>query len=128
ILLVDDEPMVRTLGRTILEAHGYRVVVAEDGLQAVERYRREQGTIDLIVLDLTMPRLSGRDTFKRLVQLDSEVRVLFASGYAAEQAVGGEYDLPCDFISKPYRPQELAARVRAALDRGRVWAGTSCRE
>jgi len=117
ILLVDDEPMVRNLGHTVLQRFGYRVLLAEDGLEAIDIYRREKDGVDLVVLDLTMPRLSGRDTLHRLLQIDPNVHVLFASGYSAEHVTEGEKEGVFGFISKPYRPQELANAVRAVLDR-----------
>ncbi len=120
ILFVDDEPVLRHLGRTILERHGYRVLVANDGLQAVETFRAERDRVDLVVLDLTMPRLSGRDTFRQLRALDPAVRVLFASGYSSEQLSAGEQDEIAGFVPKPYRPKELAGMVREALDRHKV--------
>jgi PAS domain S-box-containing protein len=120
ILLVDDEAMIRNLGRTILQGYGYRVQLAEDGLAAVELYRRERGHIDLVVLDLTMPRLSGQDTLRQLVQIDAGVRVLFASGYSAEHIAGPSGDHVLGFVGKPYCPQELALAVRTALDRHRL--------
>ncbi len=68
ILFVDDEALVRNLGRSILESYGYRVLLANDGQDAVELYLRERHRIDLIVLDLTMPRLCGRDALRRLAR------------------------------------------------------------
>jgi two-component system, cell cycle sensor histidine kinase and response regulator CckA len=117
ILLADDESLVRNLGRTILESHGYQVLLAHDGQHALEVYRRERGRIDLVLLDLTMPRLSGRETMRQLRQLDSSVRVLFASGYSAEHLTAEDREVACGFVGKPYRPEDLALAVRAALDR-----------
>jgi len=117
ILFVDDEPTLRNLGRTTLQRHGYKVLLAEDGREALEVYEREGGKIDLVILDLTMPQLSGRDTFRRLRELDPEVRVLFASGYSAEQLTRQEQEQIAGFISKPYRPRDLAAVVRETLDK-----------
>jgi PAS domain S-box-containing protein len=117
ILLVDDEATLRVLGQTVLRRHGYEVLLAEDGQQALEVYRRERGRIRLIILDLTMPRLSGRDTLRRLRQLDPNAPVVFVSGYAAEQVLQGERDQILGFVSKPYRPEDLVHEVRAALDR-----------
>jgi CheY-like chemotaxis protein len=116
VLLVDDEAALRSLGQTILEQHGYRVLLAEDGAEAVEVYRREKDRIDLVVLDLTMPRLSGPDAFRRLLEIEPQVRVLFASGYAAEQAVPARHECILGFISKPYQPEVLIERVAAALE------------
>jgi PAS domain S-box-containing protein len=116
ILLADDEPLLRTLGRTILERHGYRVLLAADGQEAVETFMREPGAIDLAILDVTMPRLSGREAARQIVAIRRGVRMLLASGYAADtQSVLLEPGVR-GFISKPYRPSELARAVRAALD------------
>jgi PAS domain S-box-containing protein len=117
ILLVDDEEMIRDLGRTILERHGYEVLAAEDGRQAVEIYKRERARIDLVILDLTMPRLSGQDAFAQLTALNPDVRALFASGYSAENVSAVENGSILGFVGKPYSPQELAQKVRSALDK-----------
>jgi hypothetical protein len=84
ILLADDEPMIRDLASNILQRYGYQVLLAEDGLQALEIYQQEKGRIDLVLLDLAMPRLSGDDTFRRLREIDPNVRVLLSSGYFPE--------------------------------------------
>jgi two-component system, cell cycle sensor histidine kinase and response regulator CckA len=115
VLLVDDEPMVRAVGRRILERHGYRVLEASDGAEAVAVYRRQAGA-DLVVLDLTMPKLSGREALRELRRLDPEVSVLLASGYAAE-AAGEEV---AGFVPKPYGEKELARAVRQALDQAKA--------
>jgi PAS domain S-box-containing protein len=122
VLLVDDEATLRQLGATILQRYGYRVLLAEDGRQAVEIYQRDREHIDLVVLDLTMPRLSGRDAFREMRALDPDVRVLFASGYSAESLSEDDSGQVLGFVSKPYRPEELAGTVRAALDRSRASA------
>jgi DNA-binding NtrC family response regulator len=119
VLLVDDEPMIRQLGSLILERHGYVVLLAGDGLEALEVYRRHRGKIDLVILDLTMPRLSGQDTFKRLLELDPGVRVLFSSGYSAEHVTTAECSQVLGFLNKPYRAEEMAAKLRDSLDRAR---------
>ncbi len=123
ILLVDDEPMIRNLGRRILQSYGYQVLLAEDGMQAVNLYRDERDRIDLVILDLTMPRLSGRDAYRQLLQIDPEVQVLFASGYSAEHITEREYGRILGFVSKPYRPEDLAHTVRMALDKLRNNSG-----
>jgi signal transduction histidine kinase len=116
VLLADDEPMIRDLGRVILEQHGYRVLVAADGQEAVDVYRTEAGRVHLVILDLTMPRLSGRDACRELVRLDPGVRVLVSSGFSADSAtLVGEAGVR-GFVGKPYRPADLVAAVRAALD------------
>src|SRR5262249_18230142 len=116
ILLADDEPLLRSLGRTILERQGYRVVLASDGQEAVELFCREPGGIDLAILDVTMPRLSGREAARLIVTARPTMKLLLASAYAADtNSALGEPGVR-GFISKPYRPTELAGAVRAALD------------
>jgi two-component system, cell cycle sensor histidine kinase and response regulator CckA len=116
ILLADDEAVLRDLGRAVLERYGYQVILACDGQEAVEIYRRERSRIDLIILDQTMPRLSGSEALQMLRAEDPTVNVVLSSGYPEPpgDAVG--------FISKPYRPEDLLAAVRAALDGAKTGA------
>jgi nitrogen-specific signal transduction histidine kinase/ActR/RegA family two-component response regulator len=113
ILLVDDEGMIRQLGRVVLESAGYTVLEAEDGVEAVDVFRREHPRIDLVILDLTMPRLSGRDAFRQIQEIDPAARVLFSSGYSADDL--SEADGAKGLLSKPYRPPDLLAAVRRAV-------------
>jgi PAS domain S-box-containing protein len=119
VLLVDDEEMIRNLGRTILQRYGYEVLVAEDGQDAIEVYKREQDRIDLVILDLTMPRLSGHDAFRQLLRINPAVRVLFASGYSAEHITETDPERVLGFVGKPYSQNELAQSVRSALEKSR---------
>jgi len=116
ILLVDDESLVRNLGRTILGNLGYRILLANDGQEAIEVYQSEQQRIDLVILDLTMPRVSGRDALRQLLEINPNVRILFASGYTAEHITEEDHEHIYGFVSKPYRPEDLALAVRTALD------------
>lgn len=114
ILLVDDEPMVRTLAATILKAHGYGVVEAGDGEEALKVYRERNGAIDLVILDMIMPRLSGRETFLQLKQIDPNIRVIMSSGFTTESLSDAD-GVRC-FVHKPYRASDLVSAVRATLD------------
>jgi CheY-like chemotaxis protein len=113
--------MIRELGRAVLSAAGYRVLLADDGLEAVELFRHRHAEIDLVILDLTMPRMSGRDAFDRMVEIAPAARILFSSGYSAEAIADAEGAL--GLLAKPYRPHELTAAVRAALERDCAVAG-----
>jgi len=113
VLLVDDESMVRDLGRAILTRAGYRVLTAEDGVEAVETFERQRAEIDLVVLDVTMPRMSGRDALRHILDIDPAARVLFSTGFSAEDLAS--VDGAIGLLSKPYRPQDLVTAVRAAL-------------
>jgi PAS domain S-box-containing protein len=127
ILVVDDEEMIRQLAAATLQTSGYTVLQAEDGQQAIDLYSREGDRIDLVLLDLTMPILSGHEAFRHLLALNPRVRVLFASGYAVEQLSDLEKELMAGFVNKPYRPNELVLAVQEALQR-RTQSGSADRE
>ncbi len=117
ILLADDEAVVGRLGQTILERHGYRVLSAQDGAEAVAIYQRLGSTIDLVILDLAMPRLSGSEALGELRKINPAVPVLISSGYSREEDLRSVSEAGVlGFVAKPYRPADLARRVRAALD------------
>jgi len=117
ILLVDDEEMIRSLGQTVLESYGYTVLIAQDGKEAINLYLKNRESIDLVILDLSMPHLSGREVLQQLRGIDANVKVIISSGYGLNGQsenlgrIGVKY-----FISKPYRPMDLASEVRKVLD------------
>jgi len=113
VLLVDDEAMIRDLGRTVLTRAGFRVLTADDGQDAVEVFARHRAEIDLVILDVTMPRMNGRDAFHRLQELNPAARIMFSTGYSADDLP--EVESSIGLLSKPYRPQDLVAAVRTAL-------------
>ncbi len=119
ILVADDEPTVRRLTAAVLRGQGYAVLEAEDGQQAVDVFTRELAKIDLVLLDLTMPVLSGQDAFRQMRRLSPGVRVMFSSGYAAEQVTDDERQEILGFVKKPFRPKELVEQIRDVLDRPR---------
>ncbi len=109
ILLVDDEAVLRTVGASLLEAAGCRVLLAEDGRVGIEVFKAHAGEIDLVLLDLVMPNLGGRETFIELKRLNPGVKVIFASGFAKDAGVSELLTDPAavGFIQKPYRRAEL---------------------
>jgi two-component system cell cycle sensor histidine kinase/response regulator CckA len=117
ILLVDDEEMIRNIGRVILERCGYRVTLAKDGVDALKIFSQVEGRFDLILLDMRMPQLSGHDTYKRLRATGRDVRVMFCSGFSEETWNEEDGDGIIGFLSKPFRPEELTVAVRNALDK-----------
>ena len=114
ILFVDDEPYIRDLGAMVLRRHGYEVLPAESGARAVEVYRREGRRVALVVLDLTMPGLSGEEALKQLVDLDPGVRVLLSSGQPGAGAHLLGYPQVCGIMPKPYLAADLLRTVRVA--------------
>jgi PAS domain S-box-containing protein len=123
VLLADDQDMVRSVGRGILERHGYRVLTAADGQEAVDIFKQRKAEIDLVILDYTMPKLSGLDAFRLVRQLNPVICVLFSSGNYSEQALQElEREQSVAFVVKPYRPVDLARSVRDLLDKHRTRA------
>jgi two-component system cell cycle sensor histidine kinase/response regulator CckA len=117
ILLVDDEEMIRDLGKQILTMEGYTVITAVDGREAVELFLAGVGTIDLVLLDLTMPRMSGLEVLERIRKVDPTVKVVLSSGYRAEEAHDPERLAGASaFLSKPYRVDVLSRTIRDVLD------------
>jgi PAS domain S-box-containing protein len=118
ILLVEDDEQVRNLAVTVLRRHGYRVLEAASGGDALVITERHRGRVDLLLTDVVMPRMSGRELWERVSVLQPGTRVLFMSGYTDDAIVrhgvlGSEFD----FVQKPVGPTALLSKVRAVLDR-----------
>jgi CheY-like chemotaxis protein len=117
VLLVEDDPQVRTLMRTILQQSGYRVEDVGDPLEALALVEARSPEIDLLVTDVVMPRMSGRELASRLASRVKRGKVLYVSGYA-EDALGrhGVVDVDVALLRKPITPDALRRRVREVLD------------
>ena len=117
LLIVDDEEPVVRLAKTLLERHGYSVLTAVSGEEALEIYRGRGDQVDLVVLDLGMPGMGGEKCLAELIRLDPDVRVLVASGYALEAQAEDVLRAGAKaFVSKPYHLDELVRRARQVLD------------
>lgn len=116
ILLVDDEEILRDVGKSLLEELGYRVYLAEDGEQALEVYARHKKEISLVILDMLMPRMGGKETLVRLMDEFPDIRVLISSGFHQERTVDELVKLGArGFLQKPYIKQELGKAVAEAI-------------
>ena len=116
VLFVDDEETCRAVGRQILERAGHRVLVACDGSEAVAYYKSRQD-IDLVVLDLTMPKMDGAETLSALRRIDPDVRVVLTSGYGQQDVTAAFAGKRLNgFVQKPWTGSELLAAVTGALD------------
>ena len=116
ILVVDDEPAILGLVNTILTFSGYRVLVANGPIEAIDIFRRT-GAVDLLLSDVIMPEVSGPELAKLITQGRPEVAVLFMSGYAEDEIVHrGMVDPGVTLLSKPFGPDSLARAVRKQLD------------
>ncbi len=117
ILLVEDAQRVRAVVREILDMHGYEVIEARHGVEALGESARHEGPIHLMVTDVVMPEMGGRELAQRLVPLRPEMKVLYMSGYADDAIVShGALGAGMAFLAKPFTPDALAAKVREMLD------------
>ena len=117
ILLVEDEPMVRALGKEFLEEYGYRVLTAGNGREGLQMCQDFAERIDLIITDVVMPQMSGRELAEKARELRPDARVLFMSGFTDDAVVrhGIVADDVC-FIQKPFSPEALARKAREVLE------------
>ncbi len=117
ILLIEDEAIILELGRQMLQSLGYRVLAARDGQEGVALYAAWHSEIDLILLDVIMPRMSGHDTFYELRRINPKAKILLITGYSPEQ-VATELlaQGALGVIRKPYERRELARAIRRALE------------
>jgi two-component system cell cycle sensor histidine kinase/response regulator CckA len=118
ILLAEDEEMVRRLAREVLEAFGYKVLEAANGGSALLICERNEGVIDLLVTDVVMPEMSGRELADRLSRFHPNMKMLYMSGYTDNSIVHqGVLDRGANFIQKPFPPSALALKIRKVLDK-----------
>lgn len=117
ILLADDEPAILELFDGILSDLGYTVISAIDGVDAVDKFMKHQDAIDLLVFDVQMGRMNGHQAFRKIRQIKPDMRVLFVSGFNAEQfAAENELELGTELLTKPFKPQDLAEKIRNLLE------------
>jgi PAS domain S-box-containing protein len=118
ILLVEDEDAVRALTEKLLASRGYKVLLAETPPHALEICRQQEGRIDLLLTDVVMPHMNGRELYHRMKEIQDDIKVLFMSGYAADViAKHGVLEGDATFVAKPFTVDGLAAKVREALEK-----------
>ncbi len=120
VFVVEDEEAVRKLARSILVGHGYRVLEAGSGEEALRLAATHEGPIDILVTDIVLPGINGRKTAEELLRDRPALKVLYISGYSDDKlAVDGVLGSGVSFLEKPFTPEALARKVRRVLD-GRV--------
>jgi CheY-like chemotaxis protein len=117
ILVVEDEDAVRKLGRTILEASGYAVLDARNGREGLALCEIHPGPIDLLVTDVVMPELGGRELAQGALKLRPGIKVIFLSGHTQDVLLKEGVKKGTAFLRKPFSPVELAQKVREVLDK-----------
>ncbi len=116
ILLVDDQTPVLEVGANMLEALGYTVLTASGGKEALSVYGQDREKIELVVLDMIMPAMSGGETYAALKEINPEVKVILSSGYSMNGDAVKILDQGCNgFIQKPFTISELSSKIREVL-------------
>lgn len=116
ILLVDDEEIVRNLAERMLTKAGYKIISCEDGEEAVQLYRTGMNAIDLVLLDMMMPKMNGRDTYAALKKFNPDVKVLIMSGFSGQDIQEFMQEGILGYIAKPFQMRAFLVKVREALD------------
>jgi CheY-like chemotaxis protein len=117
ILVVDDEKIIRDLTLEVLSAHGYNVLLAQDGLEAIHVYKAFGHNIDLVLLDMIMPRMGGKEAYEKLKEINPDIKVLFCSGHGSDHKVCEELKkIGMPYSRKPFKIYDLARKVRQVLN------------
>jgi CheY-like chemotaxis protein len=117
LLLAEDEDNVRSFARIVLQNCGFTVLEAKDGAEALSICEKNENNFQLLVTDVVMPNLSGREVADRIVAIRPEIKVLFLSGYTDDAIVHhGVLEAGTPFLQKPFTPAALAKKVREVLD------------
>ena len=117
ICVVEDNTQVRNLARLILKGAGYQVIEAVDGRDALDKFPHNKDSIDLVLMDVVMPRMGGKDVMEEMQKVRPDIKILFTSGYS-EKGIHTNFILEAglEFIPKPYSTDALRSRVRSILD------------
>jgi PAS domain S-box-containing protein len=117
ILLAEDNPDLQKLQEEVLNSKGYTTIAATDGEMAIARFMEHIDSIDLIILDVVMPKKNGKEVFDEIRKIRPDAKVLFTSGYTGDVVIDkGVYDSAVEFIQKPISPNELLGKIREILD------------
>ncbi len=117
ILLVDDEAAMQELGKELLLEQGFQVVIANDGLEAVDIYRRRHDDIALVILDLVMPRMDGGQAYVEMKKINKDIKAFFCTGFISDRVIAGLLEEErLKVISKPFRPDDFVLAVAEVLD------------
>ena len=117
ILVAEDEEAVRGFMEDALRSYGYKVLLAVDGSDAIKKYNENKEHIDMIILDVVMPRRNGKEVYNHIKKINPEVRTLFMSGYTQDILTSrGIYEEGLEFISKPVEINNLMAKIKSILN------------
>ncbi len=116
IMLIDDEEKILEVGKLLLEAMGYRVSTFSRGRDALGAFKKESGTFDLVILDMVMPEMGGREVFQKLRAINPDIKVLLASGYSIDGEASKIMAQGCNgFIQKPFSMEKLSNKIQEVI-------------
>ncbi len=115
VLIVEDEEMVLNLAKETLKNYGYNILTAIDGKKGLDIFTENKDSIDLVLLDLTMPEMSGQMVFEELLKINPDVKVIISSGHSQEGTREGILSKAKSYVSKPYKLTDLTQTVRTVL-------------
>ena len=116
VLFVDDEDMIIEVAEELLEQLGYKVLIAGGGKEAIEIYEKNKEQIDIVILDMIMPDMSGSETYDRMKEIDPGIKVLLSSGYSINGRATKILDRGCNgFIQKPFNIEQLSQKITEIL-------------
>lgn len=117
VLLIDDEEMIINVATRMLKRLGYKVMIAQGGQEATKIYRANKDHIDLIILDMIMPGMGGRESYNALKNINPDAKVLLSSGYSLDGEAMEIMESGCNgFLQKPFSPKQLSQKIREILD------------
>ncbi len=118
IIIAEDEPQVREIMMSLLQKNGYKIIEAENGEEAIRKFKENRGVVSLILLDVIMPVKNGREAYEEMKGIEPGVKTIFMSGYTDDIISRKEIlEEGSDFISKPINPDTLMRKIRDVLDR-----------
>ncbi len=116
VLVIDDEEVIREVAKSLLENLGYDVLLAKDGVEGIDIFIANMDIISLVLLDVIMPRMGGKETLKKLIKLDPNVNVIIASGFSQSDRTEDFTSIGAKaFIKKPYKQRELLDIIKKIL-------------
>lgn len=117
IMVIDDEDIIRNMVHDYLTSQGYEVLLASDGSKALEKFQQAGGEVDLVLLDMILPEISGLEVFKRFRQINPQIKAILTSGYSSDTPENDSGETCFTFLQKPFRITELLEKIKGMLDK-----------
>ncbi|MDX8395552.1 MAG: response regulator, partial [Mariprofundaceae bacterium] len=116
ILLVDDDNLLRSSHRDVLQALGYKVLEADNGRHAIKTFKAHKDGIDLVIMDIMMPVMGGAEAADQIRDIRNDIKIIYATGYDKESSLGSQVPLDQNILDKPFTVHQLSVSIRKELD------------